>query len=137
MGKQIIKIAPDRDLYVEWSSVVEAPTAWGTRAEMAAWLQEPKQGYGQITIAAADAVEDRLARADRTGSSGYPPFGCTWDDWGEIYMQQGKLPRSRFGALIDRYAAHPDIRHSTPDVRDLLDPFDDDLPASPEDTTDG
>lgn len=123
MGRQIIKIAPDRDLYMEWSSVVEAPTFFGTRAEMAAYLAEPNAGYHETAIAHPAAVEERLARADLTGSSGCPPFGCGWDDHGEIYQQKGYLPRSRFGEFADRFLACPgDIE---PDVTDLLEPFDD------------
>lgn len=127
MGKQIIKVSPDRDLYMEWSSIVEAPTFIGTRAETTAYLLEPKDGLHETTIAHPEAVEQRLARADLTGSSGYPPFGCDWDDHGEIFQQRGYLPRSRFGEFCDRYLAAGD--DGEPDVADLLEPFEDEVGA--------
>lgn len=123
MGSQIIKVSPDRDLYMEWSSIVEAPTFFGTRAETAVYLAEPKQGLHETTIAHEDAVEQRLARADLTGSSAYSPLGCDWDDHGEIYQQQGYLPRARFGEFADRFLAAGE--DAEPDVSDLLEPFED------------
>lgn len=123
MGSQIIKVTPDRDLYMEWSSVVEAPTFIGTRAELAAYLAEPKVHYRQTTIDHPEAIEERLARADETGSSGYRPFGCTWDDAsGEIYQQRGHLRRDRFAEFCDRILAAQDFDL---DFSDLLEPFED------------
>jgi hypothetical protein len=121
MGKQIIKAAPNRDLYMEWSSDVEAPTFLGTRADIAAYLAEPKRGLRETVIADPDAIEQRLQRADLTGSSGYPPFGCDWDDHGEIYKQQGYLPRAKFGEFADRYLAAGE--DGEPDITDLLEPL--------------
>jgi hypothetical protein len=115
MGKQIIKVAPDTDLYVEWDSVVDAPTRIGTRAEFVAELNQPRRGEHWPTEA---EVEARLRRADETGSSGWPPFGCTWDRDGLMYQQQGTLPRARLGEfarrLLDDVDAEPD---------GLLEPF--------------
>lgn len=116
MGKQIIKVAPDRDLYVEWSSVVEAPTAWGTRDWMVEHLRATATGDGWTSP--FDQVEQRLRRADKAGTSAFE-CGCGWDDAGEIYMQQGFLPRRRLGELIAQYEA------GTEAVSDLLEPFED------------
>lgn len=72
MGRYLMKCEPGRDLYVEWSSVVDNLTWVGTRAEA-------------LTLAQTD--EARLARTDATGSStlwevaGYPREGA-WDDLG-------------------------------------------------------
>ncbi len=40
MGQAIIRAAPDRDLYLVWSSIVDAPVAVGTRAEMVGWARQ-------------------------------------------------------------------------------------------------
>lgn len=65
MPRFIIRPEPDRDLYVEWWTVVDAPVGHGTRAE---WKAEG--------IAPA-----HLDRADRTGTSAYPPLDDgAWDD---------------------------------------------------------
>jgi hypothetical protein len=70
MGRYLMKCEPDRDLYVEWSSVVDNLTWVGTRAE-ALHLEQTD--------------EARLARTDLTGTStlwkveGHPVEGA-WDD---------------------------------------------------------
>jgi hypothetical protein len=65
MPRYLIKPDPGRDLYVEWSTIVDAPIGHGTRAE---WLGE-------------GADPTRLDRADRTGTSAYRPLDIgAWDD---------------------------------------------------------
>ncbi len=109
MGKQIIKVSPDEDLYLEWWSVVEAPIRVGTRAELAAYLNEPRRGEVWPT---EEEVERRLRQADETGSSAHRPFGCTWGSRGEMYQQRGFLPRARMAEfarrLLDDIDAEPD-----------------------------
>jgi len=105
MGKQLIKVSPTEDLYLEWSSVVEAPTRVGTRAEFAADLNEPRRGEVWPT---EDEVERRLQQADATGSSASRPFGCTWDSRGEMYQQRGLLPRGRMVEYARRLLADID-----------------------------
>lgn len=108
MPSFILKTAPDENLYVEWSTIVDAPISWGSREQMKSW------GVG----------EDRLARADQYGTSMCDPalpfdqqwFG--WSDDGMIYDQQGWLPRHRLGDLVVR------LSHEE-DVSDLLEPFED------------
>lgn len=111
----ILKADPHVDLYVGWSSVVEAPVFVGTRAEALAYFA----GRGSEPVGA------RLDRADRTGTSalwGDPPREGAWEDSGLIYMQQARLPRANLLALAQRYrdATTPHL-----DVADLLTPFED------------
>lgn len=113
MPREIIKCEPGRDLYMEWSSVVDAPTFIGTRADLAGYLTSDEAGRDRQM---PEAVERRLGRADDKGSSALHEAGCFWDAPGEIYMQQGWLPRSRFVALAERYLAT-----DVPNVNDLLD----------------
>lgn len=97
MGRIIIKAAPDRDLYVEWSTIVEAPVFIGGRAETLAHLHREQEG--------GDAPEVRLARVDETGTSAkgsYAWFGA-WDDEGLIYEQRGSVPRERLCDFLDAY----------------------------------
>jgi hypothetical protein len=128
MGRIIMKESPETDFYVEWSSVVEAPTFAGTRAEMLAHLQSESDPW--LRDDAPHHPEMRLARVDETGTSSmwvahagmrdkYAEEGA-WDDNGEIYKQQGFVPRSRLFDLTRRVMADHDA-----DVSDLLDPFDD------------
>lgn len=121
MGTVIIKAAKDRDLYLEWSSVVEAPTLVGTREEILNHLNTPRPGQYWAT---PEENEARLARADANGSSGFPPFDDgAWNDSTLMYQQQGLLPRYHLATLADRIIAG-DGKY---EVADLLTPLDDDL----------
>ena len=115
MGSQIVKVAPDQDLYLEWSSVVDAPTRVGTRAEFAAHLNEARRGEEWMP---AERIEARLRRADETGSSAYRPFAIDWNHTGPMYQQQGTLPRHRLVEYAHRLLVDIDAE---PD--DLLEPF--------------
>jgi hypothetical protein len=64
MGRCIIKASRDEDLYLEWSSVVDACTMVGTRSE----------------FLASGHREDALDRADRTGTSDRVAQFGGWDD---------------------------------------------------------
>lgn len=135
MGSIVMKEAPDVDFYVEWSSVVEAPTFAGTRAEMLTYLQRNSDPW--LREDAPHHPEQRLRRADETGTTslwvtkasaespefaahGHPEDGA-WDDETTIYMQRGILSRANIFTLVRRQAADGyDV-----DVTDLLAPFDD------------
>lgn len=116
MPRFILKATPDRDAYIEWSTVVDAPVGIGTRAEYAAVFGE-----------------SRMARTDRNGTSakwfdarhGELEEGG-WADESLIVMegaeQPGHLPRERLGDLYDLLSA--DINAPIP--ADWIEPFDDD-----------
>lgn len=97
----IVKPSPDRDLYVGWSEVVEAPVGMWTRAE----------------ALAEGCPESRLRRADETGTSSFPGF-YRWDSEGMIAEQRGWLPRSRLAAYVTAYA-----EERMDDCWDMLEPF--------------
>lgn len=130
MGKIVMKESPDSDFYVEWSSVVEAPTFYGNRAEMLAHLKESSDEW--LREDAPHHPEQRLKRADETGTTSlwvhkelgadYGPEQGSWDDWGEIYMQQGLMDRPNIFTLGRRYQ-----ETDAPEVADLLRPFEDDV----------
>lgn len=69
MPAYIIKPRPDEDFYLRWSTIVDAPTAWGTRAE----LTEALSHYGS-----EEAAPGRFNRADRSGTSA---AGGDWYGW--------------------------------------------------------
>ncbi|RSM68687.1 hypothetical protein DL991_41190 [Amycolatopsis sp. WAC 01375] len=106
MGQFIIKAAPDRDLYMEWDTGVDAPTFIGSRAEIVAYLQEAT-GRGP-----SDTPEARVRRADETGTSAKPspwapgytgPLEGAWDDTGFIVEGWKWLPRDRLATFLDTY----------------------------------
>jgi hypothetical protein len=120
--------APDIDFYIEWSSVVEAPTFAGTRAEMLAHLRTQQHPADNLP-------EVRLARCDETGTTArwveaagmrdrYAEEGA-WDDGGFIYEQRGTVERRDLFTLARRLLADDDA-----DVSDLIRPFGAD-PAQP------
>ena len=63
MPSYIVKASPDEDFYVVWSTVVDAPTGWGTRAALEHWRPGP------------DTAPERFDRADDNGTS------AAWTDW--------------------------------------------------------
>lgn len=118
MGSVIVKATPDADLYIEWSTIVEAPTFIGTRAETLEYLGLPSPSV-------SDTPEERLARADETGTSAkgdYAWFG-SWTYDGFVVEQRGVLPRSRLSAFAVLYA------DDDPAWLDLLEPFDAETPV--------
>ncbi|KFG71323.1 hypothetical protein [Streptomyces mutabilis] len=64
MGRCVIKAARDEDLYLEWSSIVDACTRVGTRADFLASGHRP----------------EALDRADRNGTSDCVAQLGGWDD---------------------------------------------------------
>ena len=126
MGRIVMKEAPDVDFYVEWSSVVEAPTFGGTRVETLEHLARESDPW--LREDAPHHPEQRLRRADKTGTSSQwvkaaglsSPEEGAWDDDGLIYMQRGIAPRANIFTLTRRLLEQADA-----DVTDLLVPFDD------------
>jgi hypothetical protein len=115
MPSYIVKVAPDRDEYVWWSDIVEAPKAVGTREEVAAVIRE----WGKP----GDADPARFDRADRTGCSALwpsltePIYAFTSN--GPIAEQRGFVPRDKIGEYARLRCA------DDPAAFDLLEPFDD------------
>ena len=114
MPRVIIKPDANDNFYVEWSTVVDAPTAWGAREDMERELQED---IGQ------SRTSERLARCDEFGTSalyGSPrEFGFEDDTF--IYQQQGILRRHNLKAVCERL---DEDQHA--EMSDLLEPFEDD-----------
>jgi hypothetical protein len=121
MESIIVKAAADQDLYMEWSTIVEAPTFIGTYAEVLAHLEQPRNRTdGDPRI--------RLRRADETGTSAMHPPGAldcpvplegSWEDAGFIVEQRGWLPRARLPEFLSWYLRNRSKAYA------LLDPFDD------------
>lgn len=61
MGRCIVKI---RDMYLEWSSIVDAPVSYGL--PLAEFKETYLNEYGE---GAAAELEQRLERVERTGTS--------------------------------------------------------------------
>ena len=103
---EVVKAAPDADLYVAWTHQAEEPQWIGTRAEAL--------GTG--------CPEDRLARADVAGSSYFPgePGWFFAGRGGTIAEQRGSLPREKLAAYV--YAWMDD---RLTEAYQMLEPFDD------------
>jgi hypothetical protein len=115
MPSYVLKADPNRDLYVEWSTIVDDATFIGTREEMLAYLQTERPGGG------IHAPEARLHRADEMGTScmwkvaGHPRLGA-WEDPRLLVAQYGYLRRSDLAL----YAMLADDEQA---ARALLEPF--------------
>jgi hypothetical protein len=82
----LVKAAPDRDLYVGWSTVCDMPAG--------VWSRETALEYG--------FPPSRLDRADENGSSSLIGDGA-WDDKGWVAEQRGWLRRDRIGEYAVEY----------------------------------
>lgn len=108
----IIKAEKDLDLYIGWSSVVDAPTFWGGRE----WMEQYLKEEGQTD----EVVYGRLARADEEGTSDLSIKEGQWTERSLIYMQgsTGLLPRKNLAELIRRL----EVNEQDP-MTDLLEPW--------------
>lgn len=101
MGQCIVKVAPDVDRYVVWSSIVDAPVSYScTREQALAWAVEEWRER-------PEQAEAHVARADQYGSSDRAVGFGRWDDE-ELQVVHGSpsdgwyhLPRGRLGAYMD------------------------------------
>lgn len=110
MPSFVVKPNRDEDFYVYWSTVVDAPTAFGSRAEM---LQ-----HHEIT-------PDRMRRADLNGTSAHDVRDYGWDDRAFLVCNidfaerrndhSYSVPRKKVRELCERL-------HAGKDVGDLLVP---------------
>lgn len=114
VGSFVIKCEPDEDRYIYWSDMVEAPHAMSGREAMIDYLV----CYHDH---APGKAEERLARADRTGTSAMINGWLTWEDEsGPIFEQRGCVPRAKlweFCALI--------MADERDKAYDLMTPFED------------
>ena len=72
MPSYIVKASPDEDWYAVWSTIVDAPTYFGTRAELERSIHDPRE-----------LAPERFARADERGTS------ADWTDWPKDDMPFG------------------------------------------------
>ena len=119
MPSFVVKVAPDADAYVVWSTIVAAPTAWGTRDEIAAYLLDDSPLKAEY---AHPSITERFDRADATGTSAYDPRNYGWDDDGFIFAQRGWLPRARLAEFLASFDPDAETFDET-----LLEPFEDEV----------
>jgi hypothetical protein len=109
MPRTIYKADRERDLYVVWSSVVDCPIAWGTRAEIVDYLR--------MTDHPDAWADERFERVDRSGTSAMWPSRDDpeggWSDIGWVVTEMDELPehdsdshyvwlpRQRLAAFLD------------------------------------
>lgn len=100
-----IVIKPDRgqDRYVLWCTSVDAPIGCGNRARILALLEQRWQDeHPHADPRPGAAPADRVARADRTGSSAR---GYGWSETSLVYEGHGLLARRdlyRAAVLLDQ-----------------------------------
>ena len=95
MPRFIIKPTRDDDLYVEWSTIVDAPTRWGTAADL------------RLTA-------DRKARTDAWGTSSWDQF-FGWNQPSILVANMGDqefydLPRENLKAFLEALGDDPENR---------------------------
>jgi hypothetical protein len=115
MGKALIKPEREKDFYIVWSSVVDAPVAFASKAS----IQEADPTW----------TDDYFERADRLSSSSRI-FPETWDeDFTMNFQNSGTIRRSQMVELCKRLNEIWDDLYSwykDPQVQALLTPFEED-----------
>ena len=105
MPSFILKLNPDPedDQYVEWSTIVEAPTSEILTEAKAIEL------YGR----------ERLERAKKTGTSSYHKFEC-FDDEGMLVANSPHFPAQRWlkRADLETYVRNCDV--DTPEAKAIV-----------------
>ena len=116
MPRFILKCDPDIDMYLEWSTVVDAPTAVGTRAQFETLLSTPRHGWF------FDKEEEIKKRLDRTDIAGTSTLNDgDWKDKGFIYKGQAWIPRKNLLAY-----AYMLLKDENAEPVGLLEPLEED-----------
>lgn len=133
MSHLLIKVSPERDLYVLWTSVADGPLRLASRAEFEARLPLHKlltdpfnSGHLVIDEPEAFAVADEFGSANTYGGRGYfdwfseEPLFFSWD---EEDGYSGYIHRENFEALVDAYLTSDgrDGELLKPYVMDIID----------------
>jgi hypothetical protein len=107
----IIKPDPDRDEYVAWSTIVEAPVCLGSADDLVAFFADHNQDPEEKT-------RERIARADATGTSSMIGDGAFGDFM--IFEQRGTIACSKLADLTRCL-----IANNLNGAYDLCEPFGD------------
>ena len=115
MPSYVIKPHRDKDQYVYWSEIVDAPHCWGTREEILTYLQE---------LDAGPIPEQRMDRADEFGTSALwgSPRIYSFDDENRsvIYEQRGTVKVENLWDFCNSLLA------AGPEWEEFITPFEDD-----------
>ena len=123
MGRAIIKPVSGEDFYFVFSSIVDAPILWGTRAE--------------VEVAYSHATPERLDQADARGSDDSPGF-FTWTT-GAFEFRESiadrpergiwlSVPRERVREFCETYSDDDEMFHPGDRFEWFLDDEDDEAP---------
>lgn len=133
MSHLLIKVSPERDLYVLWTSVADGPLRIASRAEYESRLPLYKlltdpfnPGHLVVDEQESFAVADEFGSANTYGGRGYfdwdaeEPLFFTWD---ELDGYSGYIHRGNFEALVDAYltSGGRDGELLKPYVMDIID----------------
>jgi hypothetical protein len=123
MTRLVIKPIADRDEYIAWSTVVEAPLSGGTRAEMLRWVAN-RHGMDR----GPGGAEKLMARVDECGTSIKQDPDSTfqwregeWSDDSFIYEQIGTIAREKMYPMFRLL-----VEGREREALDLLEPLEDD-----------
>lgn len=100
MGQAVVKTTRDRDMYIVWSSIVDAPVYVGDRAAMVQYVQQEWR-------LDADRAEAALVRADTEGTSDRAIKFGHWDD-DYLPVMEGSPRDGWYHIARDRLSAYAD-----------------------------
>ena len=103
MGRYIIKLSDKREnFYLEWSTIIDAPTTYGMSLEE--FKEYYKEQYGNEGM---QELPTRLERVERTGCSGHD---ATLDDLLSCNRAGNKEGRISKKEIIKRYCLERSVK---------------------------
>jgi len=114
MPSYILKPKPDEAFYVQWSTVVDSPTAWGTRQALSAALSEWD---------ARRAAPERFDRADLTGTSAHGGYYYGWNCDTALIRELDGVPDGLIRLSDLRQVCEAIEREDVAALRDLVEPL--------------
>lgn len=132
MGEFLVKPSRHADVYVLWSTIVDMPTAYGSRAEMFDYLGGDVRGGERCPtcrhwVGTGETPSERLARADAVGCDARfcrPGNRWTFDDPdGVQYGQYGTIKRAHIGHLARLLGDN--VEEDDPQILAMVEPWGD------------
>lgn len=120
MVNMIIKLDPEEDLYVLWSSIVDYPTMWGSKGQ---FLDDYK--YPDMRELLGENLVQKISRADRNSCSSYMTAHSWSDDFELVYGNYGTIHRSDLKKLLSVLEEDLDMEDDDPRILALLTPIED------------
>lgn len=116
----IVKVSPERDLFIVWSRIGSDWDWIGTEEELRSYMNRPVSGRVWL---GPELLDKAIEEIKRRGTNSHNPFGsAAFDDpeAGFAYLGRGILRRANFEAFADLMRAQDHDKELPEDIADHL-----------------